>query len=78
MIQSRIWGPGSVKALVERIERSNAMTEDRDNTNDSLVRIIRALEAAGYVVRAIKPETLSDGDRLTGATTVVVYPVRKS
>ncbi|MGD9939109.1 MAG: hypothetical protein AB7T74_04830 [Clostridia bacterium] len=54
------------------------MNEDKENPNDSLVRIIRAIEAAGYVVRAIKPETLMDGDRLTGATTVVIYPVSKS
>lgn len=54
------------------------MNKDQENQNDSLIRIIRAMESAGFVVTAIKPESYHDGDRLTGATTVVIYPVKKS
>lgn len=53
------------------------MNKESESKNDSMVRIIRAMEAAGFVVTAIKPESYHDGDRLTGATTVVIYPAKK-
>jgi hypothetical protein len=53
------------------------MNKEAENKNDSMVRIIRAMGAAGFEVQAIKPEMLSDGDRPTGATIVVIYPAKK-
>jgi acetolactate synthase regulatory subunit len=60
------------------MDGGRGMNMESENKNDSMVRIIRAMEAAGFVVTAIKPEAYQDGDRLTGATTVVIYPVKKS
>jgi hypothetical protein len=59
------------------MDGGKGMNTESENKNDSMIRIIKAMEAAGFVVTAIKPESYHDGDRLTGATTVVIYPAKK-
>jgi hypothetical protein len=55
------------------------MNKELENKNDSMVRIIRAMEAAGYEVNAIRPELRSNDEfSPTGAIVVVITPVVKA